>query len=194
MFDNLHDGGHNAVTAAAYRDDISLVAGLMTASEGEAISINLGTIASTLMDFIITGEDNTTRNPFASLFEDEEKENETDLSNERWLLFDATDSGLSIDNVIEMKGLFDLVISDAKKRGLHPFIIISANEYELAADAPCFDVQHGSYITFANYPQYREFILDSKDIKLQRLKEASSKEVEGKKDEEDRGWRNPRRK
>lgn len=37
------------------------------------------------------------------------------MLNERWILLDAMDSGFSIDNVIEMKDLFQLVLNDAKQ-------------------------------------------------------------------------------
>lgn len=84
-------------------------------------------------------------------------------------LCDAIDSGLSIDNIIDVKKyLFDKVIQDCKKDGIDAYIIAAANEYELTNGEQCFDVYNGKYIKFADYNEYAEFIMQSRRNKEKR--------------------------
>lgn len=97
-------------------------------------------------------------------------------------MFDAIDSGLSVDNVVDIKmNLFDLVIKDAEESGLDVYIIISANEYELARNSSCFDVNSGKYIEFNSYEDFRKFILSSrkkKDKRIERMIAKSEKDFQ----------------
>lgn len=158
-YDNLHEGASNAVSEAVFFEDFGLVAQLMCSSEGENISLNVGMFATKLRKFIKTGK---TKSRLSILHEN----NDDNESNERWILFDAIDSGLSIDNIMEIKDLFNLIIEDGV--GKDVYIIVSANAYELARGEQCFDVYNGKYITFSNYEDYRNFILKSREIKNQR--------------------------
>ena len=92
------------------------------------------------------------------------------MPNERWILLDAMDSGFSIDNVIEMKDLFQLVLNDAKQMGIELYIVISSNEYELVDGAECLDVTSGKYMQFKSYSEYKEFILETRKQKNKRFK------------------------
>lgn len=93
---------------------------------------------------------------------------------EIWLLFDAADSGLSIDNVLELKEVFDLILSDEKEKKI--YIIISANEYELASGERCIDVVSGKEVSFQNYEEYKTCILKSRVKKDERIAKAAEKE------------------
>ena len=104
----------------------------------------------------------------AKVFRDNEEEKIT--SNERWILLDAMDSGYSIDNVIDMKDFFQLVIDDTKRHGKELYIIVSSNEYELAHESNCFNVMEGRYISFNNYDEYKKFILKTREKKDKRCK------------------------
>lgn len=105
----------------------------------------------------------------------EDKDAVLDSCNDRFLLLDAVDSGYSIDNVIELKELFKLILKDSEEHDVHTYIIVSANEYELANSENCFDVANGKYITFANYEEYRKFILKSRELKNKRIQKAREK-------------------
>ena len=48
------------------------------------------------------------------------------------------------------------------------YIVISANEYEMARGEQCFDVYNGKYVTFNDYEEYRNLVLQSKEWKCQR--------------------------
>lgn len=175
-FNNLTDGGSTSVNSMMYNENYKMVSHMMSSSEGENIGNNLGLWAGGLRNFIINGKYKSDRKEdrFVEIFtnkDDEDIRKELELlknHKERWLLLDATDSGLSIDNVIEFKDLFNLIIDDGTKLGKEVYIIISANEYELARNEQCFDVNAGKYITFKDYDDYREFILKSRDKKDKR--------------------------
>lgn len=144
-YSNETDGGHNAISERAFYDDYATVATLMQSSEGEQIYINLGNTASKIGKFIHEHNDDK----------------------EIWLLFDAIDSGLSIDNMIEVKELlFETILEDTK--GKDVFIICSTNSYEMCRDSKCFDVYSGEYVEFKDYEDYREYILKSRKQKDKR--------------------------
>lgn len=143
-FNNLKDGGENARSKAGFKGDFKFLATALTSSEGENISLNIGKIAQKIGSEIMNIED------------------------EYWILLDAVDSGLSIDNIIEIKDLFELIFETNKNKDI--YIIISANEYELARGEQCFDVYNCKYITFKDYEDYREFIIKSGEIKQKRYK------------------------
>ncbi len=172
MYDNEKDGGSHSITESLYDGDVTFGATALCSSEGENISLNLYKIATKLKKFIETGDsrDKLTK-AFESLLLSSDEESELELSNERWILLDAMDSGYSIDNVIEMKSFFQLVIEDAANQGKEVYIVISSNEYELAHESNCFDVMEGKYIQFKSYIGYKNFILKTRTKKNKRYKD-----------------------
>ena len=62
------------------------------------------------------------------------------------------------------------MLEDTEAMGLELYLVISANEYELARKESCFDVNKGKYITFKDYEDYRSFILNSRAFKENRIK------------------------
>lgn len=167
LYDNLKDGGSSSIGEAIYFGNTTLGASLWTSSEGEAIKINFGQAAAKFKDFLNNGIFNTRANQFAKIFG--KFEEEKPVSNKRVLLFDAVDSGLSVDSIIEIKEVFNLILEDAKELGIEVYLIISANEYELARNASCFDVNAGKYIVFSDYEEYRFFIIKSRKLKEKRI-------------------------
>ena len=169
-YDNLKDGGENAKGRAGFEGDYSFLATAAFSSEGENIVMNLGVLASKLRNFIVTGEYKTYYSKFVKLFKDENEEDEDEITtNERWILLDAIDSGFSVDNICEVKELFfSAIFEDAKNMGKEVYIIVSANEYELANGENCLDVVNGKYVKFKNYDEYKELILKSREEKDKR--------------------------
>lgn len=165
LYNNLNDGGSNSVSNAVWGDDIPLAAFLTTASEGEAVKENFAGLIANMRTFIQTGR--LRRNPIDELFDDGK---DAATNKERWLLLDAIDSGMSVDNIVEFVNVFNMIIKDAKNAGKEMYIIISANEYELCRNNPCFDVNGGKYRTFADYEDYRKFILKSREKKDARYR------------------------
>ena len=147
-FDNLKDGGSRAREKFAFYGDITSLATSFFSSEGENIYLNIGKFASRIARF---AKDNTEAN-----------------ASEMWIFFDAIDSGLSVDNIVEVKEqLFNTIIKT--NPNITTYIVVSANEYELARNANCFDVYNGEYIQFKNYEEYRDFILNSRKTKDSRV-------------------------
>lgn len=167
-YDNEKDGGNNSISESIFYGNLSFTATALCSSEGENISLNLSKIASKLRKSVETGDNGDRFNALAKTLALKDDNEENNVSNERWILLDAMDSGYSIDNVIEMKDFFDLVIKDAKEFGIELYIMISSNEYELAHESKCFDVMEGKYIQFASYEDYKKFILRTREKKDKR--------------------------
>lgn len=167
-FDNLYDGGSNARSEKAFLEDFSFVAESISSSEGENIILNLMDLAGKLGKFIKTGIYKRRYNPFEGIFEkDGSNDKDIEISNGRWILFDAVDSGLSVDNIVDLKeGLFKTIIEHEKDNDI--YIVVSANEYEMARGEQCLDVYNGKYITFKDYEEYRDLILKSRKWKEER--------------------------
>jgi len=151
FYDNLRDGGDTARQKAGFFGDISFLATAICASEGENISMNIGRFAYQIgveIDKYINGR----KRP-----------------QEIWILIDAADSGLSIDNVREMKQyLFSFIMEDCKKVGIKPYFLVSANEYELVRGEQCYDVARCEYVEFKAYDEYANFIMESRKRKERR--------------------------
>lgn len=167
-YDNEKDGGNNSISESIFYGNLSFTATALCSSEGENISLNLSKIASKLRKFVETGDNGDRFNALAKTLALKDDNEENNVLNERWILLDAMDSGYSIDNVIEMKDFFDLVIKDAKEFDIELYIMISSNEYELAHESKCFDVMEGKYIQFASYEDYKKFILRTREKKDKR--------------------------
>ena len=132
---------------ALYYGDIDFLSASMCSSEGE-------NIFNVFYDIVKRMGRLTTQNPNAK---------------ELWFLFDALDSGLSIDAISEMKtDLFQFVIEQNPDKDV--YIIVSANGYEFANGERCYDVANCKEITFKDYDDYRKFILKSKEQKNKRNK------------------------
>lgn len=166
-YDNLSDGGINAMDMLFSSGDYNGAAYLFSASEGECIKDNFGRKAGTFNEFIENGFVNDRQYQLMKAFSSDKKDDEI-KSMDRVMLFDAVDSGLSVDSVVEVKALFNQILNDYKDSDKNLYIIIAANEYELARNADCFDVNSGKYIRFKNYEEYRTFIIKSRERKEKR--------------------------
>lgn len=169
-FDNLTEGGSNSRSESCFEGDFEFMTVSMCSSEGENIVLNTMKLAVKIGGFIKTGIYDTKANRFVKAFAtglNRNTEEKKVLSNERWILLDAIDSGLSVDNIVDLKeDLFKTIME--YDDGKEIYIIVSANEYEMANGESCFDVYHGEYLTLKDYEEYRQFILDSRKWKDER--------------------------
>ena len=144
-YDNLHDGGSNARQRAGFYGDVDFMATSMCSSEGENIVLNMGNMARSMGALTKRHSD----------------------AKELWFLFDAVDSGLSIDNVLDIKEyLFKTVFEHNKDKDI--YIIISANAYEMCRGEKCFDTWLCKYIDINSYDEYRDFVIKSRERKDKR--------------------------
>lgn len=156
FFNNLCDGGNHSMNKALFYGNMDFVMQNAMASEGERIFNNICQIASRCGRSI--------------------RASKQEGANEFFLLLDAIDSGFSVDNIVDIKkNLFNVLIEDAHNNGITPYIIVSANEYELARNEKCLDVYTGKYVEFSSYDEYREFIIKSREIKNKRYKKCKKK-------------------
>lgn len=154
-FDNLIDGGANSRQLSLEIGDMGFLTQAVRSSEGENINMNIGKFAQNMGAFVRKHQD----------------------AKEIFFLMDAIDSGLSIDNVIDTKKyLFDIVIEDCKSEGISTYIIVSANEYELARGEQCLDTLNLKYIEFADYEAYRDYVIKTRKEKNKRYKHEEWKE------------------
>lgn len=154
-YDNLKDGQNNAMQHALnVSGDINLLATLATSSEGEQISINFRKFVRDVGAFV--------------------KKN-SPSNKEVFVLLDAIDSGLSIDQVQEFKSFFQFAIDTEKKNGTDLYFIASSNEYELCENSQCLTFPDIAYRTFTDYEDYRQCIIASREYKDNRIKSISRK-------------------
>lgn len=163
FYDNLKNDANNTISNHMFYNDSSFAAAFFCSSEGERIQMNLGNVARQIGTMIRT-------NPEKKEF---------------WILFDAIDSGFSVDSIEDLKrGLFDIIFNETKDKDV--YIIISANEYEMARGEKCFDVVEGRYISIKSYEKYRKVILKSRAYKDKRIEDALAKQEEEKDSEQQR--------
>lgn len=144
FFDNFKDGGRYSLGHEAFFGNMDFLCEGLISSEGEIINMNIGKFASKMGGFVVGHQD----------------------SNQLVFLLDAIDSGLSIDNVLELKGqLFKTVIADCKSKGIEVYIIVAANEYELARGEQCLDVSSCQYVDITSYEDYRNVVLETRKKK-----------------------------
>ena len=153
---------------AGFYGNIEFLAISQSSSEGECIYLNLCSFAEKIIAFMENGKVDSLSARLENVLTG--KEDDNPKTKERWILLDAVDSGLSIDNIIDLKCFLQMIISDFKKHGYDLYIVISANEYELANGEQCFDVNNGKYVKFDCYEDFRNFIVKSREMKDKRYK------------------------
>ena len=169
VFDNLSSGDKKSVSKMMYNNNIEKAALMLSSSEGENINNNICDILEKARYFIETGDSDVYEtNELKKIFKNTNQDEKLITSNERWFLFDAIDSGYSIDNIIELKEVFNLMILDSKKINKDLYIVVPANSYEMANNENCFDVMSGKYIRFKDYDEYKKFIIKSRKRKEKR--------------------------
>lgn len=171
-FNNLSEGGYHARQESLEAQDFTLLSLLSYSSEGECITFNLKKFSENIIDFIKTGESMKRSDRFIKAVESlckkpDEQEEIKEVIKERWLLFDAVDSGLSVDNIVDLKEYFFNALIDISSEN-DIYIVVSANEYEMARGEQCLDVYNGEYISFSDYEEYRHMILESRKRKEKR--------------------------
>lgn len=167
VWDNLHDGGSNAMGKFSFHGDFSAMADVMCASEGEAILRNIGYESVKYRKFILTGKMKN-ENPFVDLLGEKE---ELPVTNKRFMLFDAADSGLSVDLVAELKNLFNLMLEDAKNSNIELYIIVTCNEFELPKGETCINVASGRYVNIRTYNDFKQVIMHTRKMKNRRYED-----------------------
>ena len=86
-----------------------------------------------------------------------------------FLLLDAIDSGMSVDEIIEIRDvLLDTIIPDAKSRyDIDLYIVIAANNYEWCSNSQIvnIDITNAKELSFKDYDDYKTHILKSRKFK-----------------------------
>lgn len=180
-YDNLTQGGKTSLGNALYNNQMNFVAAAYNSSEGENINLNLIRQFQNFDEFLYTGRIKDRYTKLHDLF----TPYETPETNERWLLFDGIDSGHSIDNILEVKDICKDLCKRAEQKGYTLYILISANEYEMAHESKCLDVTNGKYLTFTSYETFKAFILKSREKKNKRNQRIEKKRKYDQSEEKD---------
>lgn len=160
MFDNLGgDGGEKSRTGLlekalgghadedmACDDAISYAASLFTASEGERISAAIVRFARRIVKTV----------------------RQYDGYGEFWILFDAVDSGLSVDIIDIFK---TYVLQDVMSQipdTMQCYILLSSNSYEMSENTQMFFVHVNGYRNVSSYKRFKKMILKSAECKEDR--------------------------
>lgn len=152
-YNNLAHGGNNAMQT--FLECNGMAKNLLRnaqSSEGENIMNNLGDFIAKLGAFVRKNSN----------------------ADKIVMLLDAVDSGMSIDNISYLFDAFnDTILPDIEKTIPNIYFVVAANAYETARSRSCLDVCEGNYITFKDYEEYRQFILDSGKKKEERYTAAA---------------------
>lgn len=145
-WDDRSNGGYHLMDKYLnFDDDIQGVAAMALSSEGERIVYALGDIFAKMG----SGIRRNSGKRFA-------------------VLFDAIDSGMSVDEIIEIRNIFfDTIFPDAEKHNTELYVIIAANNYEWCADSRInnMNITTGKSIEISSYEDFRTAILKSRAIK-----------------------------
>lgn len=137
FYDNYADGGHQAKSTYSYHSDFTMLATVMSSSEGQQIFLNFGYMLGRLGNFV--------------------KKNAG--AEKMVIAFDAIDSGLDLANIAEIRSFLDKVVEDIRKDGTEVYVLITANSYGFVKNSRCYDVAKNKEIIFSSYEEYEKFIL-----------------------------------
>lgn len=147
LYDNFRHGGYNATDELLFRGDMSSLILDVTSSEGERIYYNTARIV-----------------PKIKYSLERVKAGET-----FFLLMDGLDSGMDVASIENTKMKFlKAVKEDCEKKGIIPYIVVSANSYETARDEQCFSLLTGKYVQIKTYEKYKNIVKKTYERKMER--------------------------
>lgn len=145
-YDDRHQGGSMLMDAMLnVYGDMDGLAQMFLSSEGERIVCGLNRVIGSLPRFF---------------FENKNKP--------AFLLLDAIDSGMSVDEIIEVRDTLLFIIGDAKQRyKVDLYVVVAANNYEWCNDERIHNINitMGTSLRFKSYEDYKKYILKSKETK-----------------------------
>lgn len=109
-----------------------------------------------------------------------------DCIENKFILIDAFDSGLSIDMIRDIMALIkDAFIPEANacfKKANHPennlYIIIAANNFETVRNQRCIDARTAAIKQFTSYEEYEKYVFETRKRKDRRIGGNNNSEAE----------------
>lgn len=168
-YNNLSDGDTNSMQEALMSGNMKFLIESSISSEGERIVLNLRNVIDQILYFIKNrtlkkSSSTSLMEALRRAYGTNDKDELDSDSDELWILIDAADSGLSIDNIIDLKFVLNRAILD-NRTGTTFYIVVSCNEYEMCDGEQCFDVQKMKYVSIKSYSKFKKVILDSRKYK-----------------------------
>lgn len=139
------NGGSHLMQKLLYYSDMSGLCSMVVSSEGERIAYGL-----------------------LDIFRNIGKGFRACRGKDFIIMFDAIDSGMSVDEIIETRSvILDIVIPDAESLNVTPYFVIAANNYEWCADPRIhnIEIQTGKIVNINSYEDYRNIIIKSRERK-----------------------------
>lgn len=123
------------------------------------------------LNFVSTGEGIISRYGNALQLLGKEVVKPENKGKQIYIFFDDCDAGTSIDVILEIKDVLNLIKESCEQNGLTYYIILTANSYELCRDLDCISVHNFEHKKFNSYEEYKQFVLESRAIKNKELGE-----------------------
>lgn len=139
-YNNYSQGGSHAISRYSFYGNWELVARQAFSSEGEQIRNNLSAIVKDIKHFI---------------------EIECKDKKELWFFFDAIDSGLDVDEIINIKeNFFHFLVDYLQDKDV--YIVVSCNSYEMVNGEKALCIPDLKYRLIKSYDKYKSYIIKTK--------------------------------
>ena len=149
-YNDRREGGHSMIQRFLNMNNTSLMASMFLSSEGERIRLAMNATTSSIRNII---------------------EEANNMPVKRCvILFDAIDSGLSVDGIRNLKEGISAIPTLAKD--VEIYIIIASNSYEMTLGVNNMDTHRLAYKkNFSSYNSFCKFIMQSRTLVNDRYNE-----------------------
>ena len=149
-YNDRRQGGHSMIEHSLSMNNVGLMANLFLSSEGERIRLAMNATASSVRSIIEEAKNMPVKRCV--------------------ILFDAIDSGLSIDGIRDLKEGISAIPTLAKD--VEIYIIIASNSYEMTLGVNNMDTHRLAYKkNFSSYNSFCKFIMQNRTLVNDRYAE-----------------------
>lgn len=184
-YDEEHDGRSMSKDKYGLQSDLVNLSRALLSSEGENIVNNIGNfVIRSLAFFKAYREGKVEYNGSLSV------KKRLDSAEKVVVLLDGIDSGLSLDVIEEINGLFKMIVKDYQETlpNIPLYIIVTSNTYEMTKGNACINCRSMATIKFPTYESYHMFIIRSRKAKDRRLQTAACHQRKREEKDTIRGW------
>ena len=140
-YSDIRNGRSNALSEFSFYGDTLAIVNAISASEGENVAQNLGNKTKSILRWIEYNQDK-----------------------EKWLMLDATDSGLDVTMMEELKNWMHLIA----QRGVN--IVTAVNNFHLCKGEQCLDILNCKYVDINTYEDFVKIVTKSRKFKDQQIR------------------------
>lgn len=142
-YNDRRQGGHSMMERSMSMNDLGLMANMFLSSEGERIRLAMNATASSVRSIIEEAKNMPVKRCV--------------------ILFDAIDSGLSIDGIRDLKEGINAIFT--LDRDVEIYVVIASNSYEMTLGVNNMDTHRLAYRkNFSSYNSFCKFIIQSRTL------------------------------